>query len=329
MSPQHTGDMIDASAYSVDELREAVFGAGGRVSRPLALALLVRKNYPGKVSDLQKVLVDEAEQPRMRALAASALGQIRTPASLRALEKVLSTSDGVTLCAVSGALAEVGDKKHVPALRKLTRSQGPVGRAAERALNVIGRRLKLSVPRIAEIKPLLIQATGESTPIQVVMATASDVTRIVKMTPTRKLARRGALSMTCQGRQLVFVFDDASLGQGIGMFRQRGDVGIVAEPPGIEGKEWSTRYHVSVEPTAKTTFRILVTTRNGRPRFAGYGTEDGGVATFEIAAADAPGAVPIDLRGTFDGKKLTFSQARSGVWRRPSSTPSAETPSDR
>ncbi len=92
MSSQHSGgDMIDASAYSVDELREAVFEGRGRVARPLALALLSRKNYPGKVADFQKILLDEDEQPRLRAIAASGLGEVQTPASLRALERGLDS----------------------------------------------------------------------------------------------------------------------------------------------------------------------------------------------------------------------------------------------
>src|SRR3982751_4625249 len=144
MSSQHSGDMIDAGAYSVDELREAVFEGRGRVSRPLALALLSRKEYPNKVADLQKVLVDEAEQPRVRALAASALGQIQTPASLRALERGLESRENVTLRAVTKALANVGGRKHVERLEALARNPGPVGKDAQRALNVLTQRLKVA-----------------------------------------------------------------------------------------------------------------------------------------------------------------------------------------
>ena len=130
--------------------------------------------------------------------------------------------------------------------------------------------------------------------------------------------------MKCQGRQLVFVFDEASLGQGMDMFKRGGEVGIVAEPPGVEGVKWSPRYRVSVEPQDQGAFRIFVTTQDGRPVFVGHGTAEGGEATFELAAADVPGALPVEIRGRFDGQKLTIDQARSAVRRRPAGTPPPE-----
>ena len=102
------------------------------------------------------------------------------------------------------------------------------------------------------------------------------------------------------------------------------EVGIVAEPPGIEGVEWSARYRVSVEPQEQGAFRVEVTTQDGRLVFAGRGKRQDREATFELAAADVPGALPIEIRGRFDGQKLAFDQARSGVRRRPSQTPPAE-----
>lgn len=325
MSSQHSGDMIEAGAYSVDELREAVFEGRGRVARPLALALLTRKDYPDKVADLQKLLLDEAEQPRLRALAASALGQIQTPASLRALERGLESRETVTVRGVTKALANVGGRKHVEALEALARNPGPVGRDAQRALTVLTQRLKLAPPSERdEIRTVPVQATGKPTPIRVRAAAAADVANAIKTLPTRKLARRGAVSLECQGRRLVFVFDEASLRQGIRMFERGGEVGIVAEPPGIEAVEWSARYRVSVEPQEPGTFGVVVTTQDGRPVLAGRGKRQDGEATFELAAADVPGALPVEIRGRFDGEKLTFDEARAGVRRRPSRTPPAE-----
>lgn len=320
-----SGDRIDASAYSVDELREAVFGGRGRVARPLALALLSLKEYPTKVADLQKILVDEREQPRLRALAASGLGQIPSPASQRALERGLESNESVTLRAVAKALAEVGGKKHVGALQALAKNPGPVGRDARQAVSVLTERLKLSPPKgRSDLETMPVQATGKPTKIKVATPKPGEVANALKAFPTRKLARRGAVSMSCQGRQLVFVFDDASLRQGAGMFKRGGEVGIVAEPPGVEGIEWSPRYRVVVEPGARGTFRVLVTTQNGRPVLAGQGKQEGEGATFELAAADAPGALPVEIRGRFEGGKLAIDQARSALRRRPSGTPSEE-----
>jgi hypothetical protein len=45
---------------------------------------------------------------------------------------------------------------------------------------------------------------------------------------------------------------------------------------------------------------------------------------FELAAADVPGALPVEIRGRFDGEKVTFDQARSAVRRRASRNPTRE-----
>lgn len=325
MSPEHSGDMIEAAAYSVDELREAVFEGHGRVARPLALALLARKDYPNKVADLQALLTDEREVPRLRALAASALGEIPTAASVRALERGLQTGENLTLRGVAKALANVGSRKHVERLEAMARNPGPVGRDAERALSVLSERLKVGTPSgRGEIRTVPVQATGKPTRIRVETPAAGDVANAVKALPSRKLAKRGAVSMKCQGRHLVFVFDEASLRQGIGMFKKGGDVGIVAEPPGVEGVKWWARYRVAVEPQHGDAFRVVVTTTDGRPVLAGRGKAEGGEATFELAAADVPGALPVEIRGRFDGKKVTFDQARSAVRRRPARNPAQE-----
>ena len=321
----HSGDMIDARVYSVDELRAAVFEGLGSLSRPLALGLLARKDYPKKVADLQRILVDENEQPRLRAMAASGLGDVPTAASQRALEVGLKSKDPVTLRAVAKALGDVGGEKHVKALRSLAKSAGPVGRDAGLALESLSLRLNLTRRGGAALpESMPVAATGMPTRIKVEAAKAADVTAALKALPGRKLARSAAVAMTCQGRRLVFAFDEVALKRGAKMIEAGGEVGIVAEPPGVESTAWSARYLVHVEPEARGAFRVLVTTPEGRPVFAGRGTQEGGKATFQIGAADAPGALPVELGGTFDGKTLTFDVARSALRRRPSPQPTLE-----
>jgi HEAT repeats len=324
MGPEHTGDMIEAGAYSVEELREAVFEGRGRVARPLALALLTRKDYPEKVADLRRLLSDEKEQPRLRAQAASGLGEIATPASVRALEQGLQSQESVTTRASAKALANVGSRKHLEMLRGLAQDPGPVGRDAQRAVKALSERLKLVGPERGDVRTLPLQATGKPTRIRIETPAAGEVANAIKTLPSRKLARRAAVSMKCQGRQLVFVFDEGSLGQGIDMFKRGGEIGIVAEPPGVEGVRWSLRYRVAVEPQTAGAWRILVTTPDGRTMFFGRGATEGREAMFELAAADVPGALPVEIRGRFDGERVTFDQARSAVRRRASPHPTRE-----
>src|SRR5262245_59051762 len=135
---------------------------------------------------------------------------------------------------------------------------------------MLTQRLRVAGPPARpEPRTIPLRAMGKPTAIGVRPAVAGDVARAIKTLPGRRLAGRGAMSFDCQGSRLVFVFDAASLEQGVDMLKRRGDVGILAEPPGMEGMERSTRYRVSVEPEAHSTFRVLVKTRAGRTVLAG------------------------------------------------------------
>ena len=321
----NSGDMIDARAYSVDDLRAAVFEGRGDLSRPLALGLLSRKEYPKKVADLQQILVDEKEQPRLRAMAAQGLGEVSTAASQRALEAGIKSKEPLTQRASAKALAQVGTEKHLSALRSLAKSPGPVGRDAALAVESLTRRVK--PPKRARgdlVEPMAVSATGKPARIKVEAAKAGDVAAAIKAMPGRKLARRGAVAMTCQGRRMVFAFDEAPLKRGTKMIETGGEIGLVAEPPGVESTVWSPRYRVHVEPEGRGAFRIVVTTHDGKPVLAGRGTQEEGKATFAIGAADAPGALPVELRGSFDGKSVSFDVARSALRRRPTGGPTLE-----
>ena len=127
--------------------------------------------------------------------------------------------------------------------------------------------------------------------------------------------------MECQGRQLIFVFDEEALERGIGLLKNRQEVGLVAEPRQVEGTGWEPRYPASIEPTAQDAFRVLVTTCNGRLVLAGAGQVGGQEAIFHLTAADMPGALPVDIRGRFDGQRLTFERALSTVRRQPAKQP--------
>jgi hypothetical protein len=165
---------------------------------------------------------------------------------------------------------------------------------------------------------LPVTATGKPTPIRVTAARAGDAASATRTRPTGKLSRSGAVALECQGHKYVFAFDEAALDTGVDMARRGGEVGIVAQPPGIEGTEWTARYRVHVVPGRGGAFDVVVTTQDGRPVLVGSGTRGDDDATFALAAADAPGALPVEIRGRFDGQRLTFDVARSGVRRRPS-----------
>jgi hypothetical protein len=314
-------DLVHAGDYSVEELREAAFGGGGRVARPLALALLGRKQYPEKVRDLAKVLHDEKEVPRLRMMAAQALGEVGTPAAVRALERGLEAKNGVALRGVAHALARVGAKRHVAPLEALAKRPGPVGKAASRSLDVLATRVGTPRARTVAGAALRAERAQPGAPIEVGGARAGEASAAAAAVRGRKLARAGATSFHCGDRHVMFLFGEDTLKQGVAALGKRGEVGVVTEARTVEATGWEQRYRVLVEPGARGAFDVLVTTEDGRPVLRGRGQVRGNEATYELAAVDAPGAVPLHLSGRFDGRRLKVEQARSGTRGRPAKTP--------
>jgi hypothetical protein len=320
-----SSDVIDAAQYSVEELRQAVFEGQGRLARPLALALLTRKDYPEKVNDLQRVLTAEGEQPRLRVIAANALGEMQTPQALRALDRGLQSSDSVTLRGVVKALGNIGTRSHIPRLEGLAGREDPVGREAQRAIRTLGQRLKTGPGRaVAPIRTLPLSSGDERAAISVGRPDARELAAAVASAPLRRLAQTNAMSMTCQGRSFVLVLDEDAAVAGLDLFKRGGELGIVAEPRQVEGTGWEHRYTVSVEPAAAGRFTALVTTHDGRLVYAGEGAVAGEEAGFQLEAVDRPGALPVDIRGRFDGRRLVFDQAFSATRRRPPRLPTLE-----
>jgi hypothetical protein len=325
MNSERSYDMIDAGEYSVDELREAAFERRGQLSRPLALALLGRKNYPQKVQDLERLLTNEQEMPRLRAMSAQFLGEIGGPEATQVLERGLDTRQEVALRAVALALGKTGSREHLSPLESLTQRPDPVGREAQRALDILVKRLQgAGTERVIPEGPALSLEQGEeATAIDVGAPSEEDLEEAFRGVPSRGLSRESALSLRCQGRHLIFLFAEDSAQRGVDLFVTQGEVGVVVEERKVEGMGWEERYRVVVEPRPNHVFSVVVTTHDARPILRGDGQIRGQEAHFQLGSIDAPGALPIEIRGRFDGRGLSIEEARSSRRRRPAKTPSS------
>jgi len=314
-------DLVHAGDYTVEELREAAFGAGGRVSRPLAVGLLSRKEYPEKVRDFGKLLADEREVPRLRMVAAQALAEVGTAPAVRALERGLEAKNGVALRGVAEALARVGAQRHVAPLQALAKHPGPVGKAAARSVDVllarVGAPRRVAPPAAPPLRPERAQVA----PIEVVAVPAREAAAAAAAVRGRKLARAGATAFHCRGRQLMFLFGEDALKRGVAAVGKRGEIGVLTEARTVESEGWEQRYRVLVDPATRGAFNVLVTTEDGRPVLRGTGRLSGKAATYELTAVDSPGAIRLEVRGSFDGRRLKIEQARSGTRARPAKPP--------
>jgi len=325
MNSERSHDMIDADAYSVDELREAAFEGRGELSRPLALGLLGRKSYSQKVQDLERLLTNEQEMPRLRAMSAQFLGEMGGSDATRVLERGLDTPQEVTLRAVALALGKTGSREHLSRLESLTQRSDPVGTEARRALDILAHRLQgAGTGRVTPEGPRLSLGPSEdATAIDVGAPSEGDLAEALRGVPSRRLSRESALSLRCQGRDLIFLFAEDAVQRGVDLFVTQGEVGVVVERREVEGTGWEERYRVVVEPRPNRVFSVVVTTHDARLFLRGDGQIRGQEAQFQLASIDAPGALPIEIRGRFDGRRLSIEEARSSRRRRPAKTPSA------
>jgi len=326
-SDRRDGDMIDGRRYSVAQLRAAVFKGGGKLARPLALALLGRKNYAQKLADLRKLMLNEKETPRLRNMAAQFLGQMGTSAALKALERGLAVKDELTLRGVLHGLGLAGSDKTRQALQPLKRRQGIVGRTAERTDRRLGYRTATSAaPDRAATPPALLQlGRGATLPIEVKPARGRPVSdalgALSKAGKIAELVADGAVSLRCGDRDMLFLFTRAAGGPTLPA--QQTVLGVVAARERLEGEEWRVNYILVADPEEDRSRRLQVTTARGTPVFAGAARLSRGGATFELRAVDRPGAVAVDIKGTYEKGRLTFTQAKSGQRRRPSLAPTA------
>lgn len=322
------GDVIDAEAYSVAELRDMLFRNKGPLSPPLALALLGRKTYPRKVADMTRLLMDENAAPRLRVMAGQILGRAGSPAAVRALERGLEVKNELALRGVLEGLRQAGRAETPAMLARLKRRKGVVGRTAARAAGLLGHRFGLrgnALPEAEGLRELRVDPR-RSQPIEVARAPGARVkaalAELSAALPGAKLVGTGALALRCAGRDLLLLFEAAAQAEAPDHFGQRKAlVGVIAEKATLEGSSWSVKYQLLTEPQKDGTIRLLAASMRGVPVYAGTARIKGGRATFAWRTLDRPGAVAVDIQGAFEEGRIAVKQARSSARRRPALVP--------
>lgn len=316
MTRNTSGDVIGPERYSIDELRAAALKGEGELSRPLALALLGRVDYPEKVRDLRLLLMDDAEQPRLRSMAANVLGQMGTKPAVDALERALTIQDDVALRGVLHGLSLAGGPESARAIQKLSRRRGLVGEAVRGAGNLLRHRLGQSGQAAVPPARTLRISTRSAEPILVKTAGRKRLDEAIRYVsaavPSLRLTPVGAVTLECMGRDLTFIFDEEMAALGVvRLSYAKAEAGVVVAPNIVEGVGWEVKHHVLTEPRRDGTVAITVTSARGRPVYTGIARVRGERAEFTLRTADAPGLAAIDVRGTFENGRLRFEEARS------------------
>jgi hypothetical protein len=321
-------DFIDAEAYAVEELREAVFGEGGqRVSPVLALSLLRSKEYPEKLEDFQRILRDEAAPPRLRYTAAVELGQMSGREAEAVLLEGLDTKNDLVVRGVLQSLTQKGGKDAFEAVGVL-RHKKELARWTEWPLTLMAYRLGergFEIP-FPSSRTILRLDRSRAEEITIQIPKGKDVARAVGpqlegMLGISPAAEPGVI-MQCGGRSMMYLANQEFAGrEGLARLVRRPAVqGVVLAHYPVESGRWDVRYFVLTHPgSAPGTVEILVVSPSGVLAFAGEGRIEGG--EFTLWTVEHPGAIPVDVQGRYAEGDLRFERALSEVTRTPAREP--------
>lgn len=330
------GDYMNPERFTVEELREVILqGETGReegraegMSRLVALQVLGQKEYPEKVADLRRILLEEGEAPRLRQSAAILLGRTGDPEAVPVLERAAAVTDRRVLRGVLEGLAVAGRPESLEALAPLARRRGSVGRAVARTTRLLRSRTGApgpglrAEPGVELLRPSPLEAVG----IEVAAARGGRVERallgIRDRYPALELSPRSALALTCQGRELLLFLSPPVVergGEAVAVGKTQ--AAVVAEHTTLEGDAWEPKFHVLTEPSRGRTIRITVVSPRGEVRLTGTGRREGDRVEFSLVSVRRRGAVAVELEGALEGGRVVFSRAVSETTRIPAAEP--------
>jgi hypothetical protein len=275
------GDFVSAEAFSVAELRAAVFEDDGRDERkpdqgrereagsaagldPLvAVSLLARKEYEGMGEDLRRLLFDGTRDGRLRHNAAvslgRALGEDAEPVLLEALERDDLGPEGRR--GVLTALGEVGGEGALDAIAKYREQfPEPVRRQAAWAETLVAfrsrtpgtdERGRLSLPGLVDVEGKTVEVSLREADEEVRKEALEDIRQGFLRLPL-KVATEPVFELDCLNQRLLVLFDETFL-DSIGTSLERKHVAsVVLGRDEVETDGWSPHHYVLVQPDGAT-----------------------------------------------------------------------------
>lgn len=308
-------DLVTADRYELDELRAAAFGESSTLSRQLAVALLGRKQYPGKADDMGRLLTNEDEESRLRIMAAAELGKMGTPAAMATLSAALDVAEPRVLQSVVEATAAAGDAEAIPRLRTLRRrKQEPLAEAAAWGSQLLALRMgerSQSLPQPPARK--LMRVDPKRAEAVAVRRLDDDALETISVEVSRgplklDLSTSSGSRARCGDRDFALLFTSAFLEDPQGALKRKTIVMGVAELHHVEHRSWDLRYLVVAQPNPDE-IQLHVLTQGGELAFYGHARiEQEGSVAFSIRAVDRPGAVPAVIEGSFVGDGLRIER---------------------
>jgi hypothetical protein len=305
-----SADLVEAEDYSVDELKAVIFGESQILPRPVAVTLLARKDYKGKLKDLQRLLDDENQESRVRHSAALAMGRVGTRKAIAALHKAEKVKDRYVLRGVRQALEGLAEGLARPTKKE---AQPPTWGERLEAFRKGSEELELPFPdsrRLLRLDPKRVKAI--ETP-ELEAEPGEAVEHLSRVMPGLSLSTERAMAVRCAGRDVMVLFEQTytTAGKAGDLLSRKAAVGLVAVRYDVETRTWSPRYHVLTQPSRKKgEIQVLLTTRRGEVVYAGTARLKGERAEFTLLAVDRPGAEPTEIEGVFEDGALQSLSVR-------------------
>ncbi len=307
----------NAGEASLTRLRQVVAGTSHVLPRSVAMAALVRSDFPNRHRDFEAVLTNEREAPEWRYLAATSLGTIASPVALTILLRALDIRHERVLAGVMKALGRIGDRSALDAIVEVREyATGAAARHARFAATLIAHRIGATdvANREPPARPLDLDRHCARA-FRIAAADAVDAERCLRALANQsfgiEFAERPMCQLRCgQRSSMILVNRDWVAARSTRLLATRpAFLGAVASRMRESPSYVVTHLILTAPGEGDNGLRLRVYRPSGELAFSGTGqlTDDG--VAFSIGAVSRPGAFAVSFEGTFADGRLEVATA--------------------
>jgi hypothetical protein len=308
---------------SPDELRDIVLDKGTALPRMRALNLLYAANLADKQAIFTTLLLDEADNPRIRYQAAMHLYRINTPEIKGILlNGSQQIEDTRVLVAVVKALGRLGDEQALPVVSRIAvERSGRVASEARFAASLIAHRLGLPGHNLSIPAPqnLVTLSAADTHPFRVIQASQDEIQIGLSSLADESFGinylKDLVYQLECEARDnlLIFLNQELAAPNALNRLSERKALPAIIASKSEETGRYSTALLVLSSPGDEPTgqLHVLVHRPDGQQVFAGTAQISGRRAVFSLRSVERPGVFAIKVEGILEAGQLTFQTALS------------------
>jgi hypothetical protein len=305
---QSAGDVLalHPENYTVDELREVLFGTSERLPKVIAISLMRLKDYPEAVTDLERIALAEEQSPRTRRHAAIELARVPSADATAALQRIASNDRTIV---AETAQQELHARSQARPATTSDLPDWPAQLAAFRARDPATRLRLPPSERLLELDPKLAHELSIETPDPDEVKRALDH---LAGAGSGRFQGEGAIGLRGRATQVLYLpSPSVQVGFLKELLSRPAEVGSVAFRFPQEVDRWELVYHVLTQPELhqQDVVEIVLVRPNGQVAFVGNATLRDATAEFRVSAVDVPGAFAVDVSGTISERGVVLHRA--------------------